>query len=477
MAASLAWYGKTTQALRENRCGDAAYAAGVLSHYYSDPLMPFHTGQTEEEGKVHRAAEWSIACAFGELQTIIEKDVGYPTIEVPSGPDWLVAMVRHGAMVSHPHYHALIDHYDLKKGVKNPRAGLDQECMDRVARCLAHAIVGFARILERALIDAAVQPPSVSLSLETFLATLKIPIRWVTQKLADAAERALVERIYSEVCRTGKVRENLPEDERTVRRLHAEEVLNVPLAELDAVTPRASGQGHGDGAPPRVRSSRPSLSPVRPMKPAYVSRPRGPVGDVVLVPSLAASPVPDAPPSEPASPLPIETPRPKRARRKSTPKKPVVESNDGPRFHLHLDSKLQDAPSIGAKSAKQFEAIGIRVVNDLLACDPHAAATNLGVRRIDATAVRAMQAQARLMCRVPRLRGHDAQVLVACDVTDAEALAAASPEELFARLEPYLATSAAQRLLRSSPRPDLDEVRQWIEWAKSSRSLESAKAA
>jgi hypothetical protein len=66
---------------------------------------------------------------------------------------------------------------------------------------------------------------------------------------------------------------------------------------------------------------------------------------------------------------------------------------------------------------------------------------------------------------------------VACDVTDAEALAAASPEELFARLEPYLATSAAQRLLRSSPRPDLDEVRQWIEWAKSSRAVESAKAA
>ena len=35
----------------------AAYSAGVLSHYYTDPLMPLHTAETEEAGIVHRACE------------------------------------------------------------------------------------------------------------------------------------------------------------------------------------------------------------------------------------------------------------------------------------------------------------------------------------------------------------------------------------------------------------------------------------
>ena len=55
-------------ALEQQNWDDAVYAAGVLSHYYTDPIHPFHTGQTEAENAIHRAAEWSInrsydACA------------------------------------------------------------------------------------------------------------------------------------------------------------------------------------------------------------------------------------------------------------------------------------------------------------------------------------------------------------------------------------------------------------------------------
>ena len=30
----------------------AVYDAGILSHYYTDPIHPFHTGQSEEEANI-----------------------------------------------------------------------------------------------------------------------------------------------------------------------------------------------------------------------------------------------------------------------------------------------------------------------------------------------------------------------------------------------------------------------------------------
>src|SRR5262249_41043919 len=63
LSATQLWYDRTVLAMRKGYWSDVAYSAGVLSHYFTDPHMPFHTGQTEEEGKVHRAAEWSITCS------------------------------------------------------------------------------------------------------------------------------------------------------------------------------------------------------------------------------------------------------------------------------------------------------------------------------------------------------------------------------------------------------------------------------
>ncbi|MEL7112191.1 MAG: zinc dependent phospholipase C family protein, partial [Pseudomonadota bacterium] len=53
--AAMEWYGKAVEALRAKKWSKAAYALGVLTHYYADPIQPFHTAQTEEEGTMHRA--------------------------------------------------------------------------------------------------------------------------------------------------------------------------------------------------------------------------------------------------------------------------------------------------------------------------------------------------------------------------------------------------------------------------------------
>lgn len=56
---------------------DGAYSAGVLSHYFTDPHMPFRAGQTEAEGAVHRAAEWSVTTRYDKLRDLVPEVGGY----------------------------------------------------------------------------------------------------------------------------------------------------------------------------------------------------------------------------------------------------------------------------------------------------------------------------------------------------------------------------------------------------------------
>ena len=37
-----AWYEKFVRALKDKQFEEAVYCAGVLSHYYTDPIQPFH---------------------------------------------------------------------------------------------------------------------------------------------------------------------------------------------------------------------------------------------------------------------------------------------------------------------------------------------------------------------------------------------------------------------------------------------------
>ena len=62
------------------------------------------------------------------------------------------------------------------------------------------------------------------------------------------------------------------------------------------------------------------------------------------------------------------------------------------------------------------------------------------------------QAQASLACRIPQLRGHDAQILVACGVTQPEDLTTMNADELHELVRTFLKTEEARRLLRDRAR-------------------------
>ena len=401
------WYDRTVQSLAQRDWPDAIYSAGVLSHYYTDPIQPFHTGQSQRESDIHLAAEWSIAKAYDEIKKIqVHVDV-----KVPSGEDWLEQMVAVGAEMANPHYDTLIEHYDLRRGVRNPPSGLDNVSREILATLIAHAAVGFARILDRAFDESEVSAPLTEISLQGFLSALQIPVFWVTRRMSDAQERKTVRAMYDELLQTGEVVHTLPEDDRTIRELHAIEVNN------------------------RAETNPPARHQTR----KYVTTKPGGKAE-----------------------LPVT----KRRDSKDAPK--------SLRFYLDTTSDVEDAPSIGPKTARRLEKIGVKTVTQLFELDPKGASARLGVRYITADVIRDWKNQARLVCRIPRLRGHDAQILVACGWREPDEIAGADPQQLFAQVSAFVKTMEGQRIIRSGKPPDLAEVTDWIQWSGQARTLQAA---
>lgn len=421
--AALEWYERTIRTLKDEKWSDAVYAAGVLSHYYTDPIQPFHTAQSEAENNVHRAVEWSISKSYDALYELGCKSCDGLEIELDDDEDWLTNLVCRGAERSNTYYEQLISNYDFKRGVVDPPAGLNDIARAQVGELIAYAAMSFAMVLDRAFDDARAEPPDVAITAQTFLASLRIPRKWVTRKMTDAKDRRFVERMYDELAETGRVEVNLPTDDRMVRDLHAKEVLSVKKEALA-----------------HERSCR--LLAVR--QPAQLVRAvLGNAGDPLSPRSLAeASRVMDA-----------------------ALDKPVARSDRNQRCRgarLHAGDDVVDAPSIGPKTAARLEKADIRTLANLLAADPDALAERLDVRHITARAIADWQLQTRLVMDIPGLTGTDAQLLVGAGFPDRQKVADATPAELISAIRKFCESSDGERILRSGKPPDNQRITHWI---------------
>jgi hypothetical protein len=438
------WHRRTVRALKAKDWRQAAWSAGVLCHYYVDPLQPFHTAQTEEEGVIHRAFEWSCFRSYALLKTILEADFGYPDIEAPRSEKWLAQMVKDAAKAANAHYELAIEHYDLDAAVRDPKAGLDQDLRDAMARLIGHACVGFARILDRAFEEAEVKPPRTGGALQAMLLAAEAPLLAGLKAIDDAMARREIEAQRQEYRRTGKVRGTLREEEKVVRALHAAEVLKTPLSSLDAKWPKEIGAKHGEGAPMRGRSRRPAPRVERKIR-AVAVKPEPAPAAPKLAKAQQAKPVPRE--------LPHGAPLPKK-------------DKTLPRFTLNGGAPVVQAPSIGAKAARRLEAVGVKTVADLLALKPEDGESRIDARDVSAQTIRNWQAQALLACTVPGLKSREAQALAACGVTDAAELAELDAEELCEAVANWGLTEEGQRAWGSAPAPTPDDVATWIERAK-----------
>lgn len=466
------WYALSVEHLRKKQWSKAAYALGVLSHYYADPIQPFHTGQTEEEGAMHRAVEWSIAKSREAMDGRIAR-MGYPDMEIPEGPGFIADMVRSGARKSHPHYQTFIDHYDLEVGVKDPERGLDETMFDAIVELVAYATSGFAAILTRAVEEAAVAPPKVHLTLQGYIETLDIPLRWVTAKLSDAADRRQVTRMYKEYCKTGKVVRSLPDDDKAIRKLHARQVLRVPVKTLDkqeikplgtknkAVEERLLQQLIDDEAELTAAAEEEAVvETIAPEAPETIT------------------PESEAKPIEKAKPVKAKAPEPKaedvlfdeEPAEAATSAEPVQVEPDagshGNHSRITRESPVVDAPSIGKKTAKRLARAGVTTVGDLLDCDPEETAFLIDAAYIDADTLIDWKDQTMLMMEVPGLRVHDAQILVGAGIRTREELADAPAKTLFLLATEFLQTPEGERVNRNDDILAEEEVSDWIGMAK-----------
>ncbi|MEL7499459.1 MAG: DUF4332 domain-containing protein [Planctomycetota bacterium] len=144
------------------------------------------------------------------------------------------------------------------------------------------------------------------------------------------------------------------------------------------------------------------------------------------------------------------------------------------KFYLELDDHIEAAPSIGPKTSERFEKIGVVTVADFLKQTAESMATKLNYKRLNADLIRQWQHQARLVCRIPNLRGHDAQLLVACEFIEPEALATMQPQKLLDVIGPFSDTKEGLKIIRNGKKPDLEEITDWITWAGDTRSLQAA---
>ena len=515
-AKARSWYGHLVEALREQNWDMAVYCAGVLSHYYTDPIQPFHTAQCEAENNIHRAVEWSISKSYDDLvaQTLRNQI----SIDIPHSedPNWLAELVVAGATRSNHHYERLIAHYNFDNGVADPPSGLDRIARKTIGELLVYAATGYAYILDRAITEAGVAPPRVGLSASTVLAGLQIPIQWVTNKMADREEATLVRAMYDELHARGKVETTLSLDDRTVRDLYNLEVRakrSAPTTAERFPLPQNRQRKKASLANRTAAAAHAAIGTPAPGDQMH----KAPVGTDIdtSIEALVAPPTPTEPITSQSSltqSLAQLQPRPGNGTNTSTGSSidtsqkpgtsvPVVDrsatqlhamTNPGPRaitratgdtassaqgstrYYLAVGDDVVDAPSIGPKTAVKLRPLGIHTVADLLHCDPSDIARRASSRYITCETVIDWQDQARLVCTVPGLRGGHAQVLVGAGYREPETIAQTDQIVLLADILRFAGSVEGRRVLRDGQPPDLDKVLKWITQAQQADTARAA---
>jgi hypothetical protein len=429
------WYGRLQQFLRAGAWADAAHAAGVLSHYFTDPLQPLHTAQSPREGVVHRPLEWSIYQSYDRILSRWRDDRFRVVFRLSSRSDWLASVVLRGAELAHRSYDTLVATYDLEAARRDPREGLSQAALDALAELFGVAILGWSRVLERTALEADGNLPTVSLVPSAILSGLRIPLGFLLRNIESARERRQVCLLLEHYHTRGEIGEHLPDEVRLIRK-----VLAVRDAERGDVFSQTETAGP-------VRDRKPPTGSDASTKP--ISNPD--TSDTLRVVT--------APPRDLIADSLVAEP--------SAGFAPTTELHRTKRTAITLASPLASAPSIGPKTAARFEAIGILNIGQFLGSSPERMVAALRIRWIDVQQIADWQSQTRLMMSLGSLRVRDAQMLVGAGCRTTYLLETADAEQLHPKILLYAATPAGKRNLRGSQPPSIDEVREWIHQARS----------
>jgi hypothetical protein len=457
------WYGKSIEFLRRNDWSEAAYAIGVLSHYFTDPFMPLHTGQSDRESIVHRPMEWSIRCAYQEILELATSDPSLTLHEIPDDPNWLAQSIRQGAWQANQHYEALIDHYDLVDSGRQPAMALVRTSKRILAQVFAWVLSGWGNVIDRMAAESRVAFPQASLTLATLVAEITSPIQKILKNIDSSRDRAEVAAMLDEYQRTGTVQDCLPQEQKSVRRAR----LRDPALISQPSHPRA------DIPAPYPLTQNLVPDPVPATKDEDHSQQTIPFTTEAAPPAPQVPPEPQVPPAPQVPPLSRVPPELQLAL--ASPALPAKASRDEPAdetdvtedaCRLTLDSAIVDAPSIGPKTASRLQAVGCHCVRDLLRADSYALSAELATGWITPAIITAWKSQAVLMCGVPRLTAAAAILMVEAQVDTVEKLAAIDLASLLELCRQAARTNVGQRALRDQPLPNAQRWQSWIQGAQ-----------
>lgn len=416
------WYDRMQRYLRTDRWSDAAHAAGVLSHYFTDPIQPLHTAQTPVEKVLHRPIEWSVTKSYSTLFNQWQNDPSRTVFQLSDSPGWLGEAILTSARVAHEHYETLLDHYDLKAGRSDPPSGLDGVSRGCLSQLIGLCVTGWARVIERAAYDAEQsrsEPiPRQGTTLGMVLAGIRVPHQSWIRRIEHRLEQKKITALIDEFEATGKIEKNMPSELRIM-----EKVRHIYTKEREYN---------------RLRAERQNGSMIRILQ-----------ADDSEVASTDAKATNVTPAAEKApSDLPPAT-------------IPFVSPQEG-NVRLHVEDALVDAPSIGTKTAARFAKLGINTVGEFLAADPTDLAEKLATRWITRDTLHAWRCQAILMCQLPDMLARDTQLLVGAGFATADSVAKTNLETLYQAIDEYAATYSGRRYLRGAEPPDRDRVDTWI---------------
>ncbi|MFN7292584.1 MAG: DUF4332 domain-containing protein [Pirellula sp.] len=410
--AAAKWYSEALEHLAAGRWRDASYSIGVLSHYYTDPWMPLHTGQTTKESVVHRPMEWSICCAYDEIMELALSDQSLPSYELPESDAWLKDAIHASALLSHRFYDELIDTYDMTEARVQPKLALRQSSRKILAQLFTWAISGWAAVLDRMSFESPATVPSFSLTWPTLLATIKVPVARITKTIADVQQKREVEAILHEYLATGIVKRALPEEQTAVvkARIRYPELLPTQR-EINAARTIVSQTfpNHSVAISSKVRT------------------------------------IPEAIPRSASAPQ----------------IKPQPDNNSGRAKRLELDDPIVDAPAIGPKTAARLESIGIRKVRQLLVADSQELSTKLKASWITPQTIEQWKVQATLVHEIAGLSAAGSGLLYLAGITNAEEFLRRSIDELHQMVIQASQTSEGQRVLREKSPPSKDILNKW----------------
>ncbi len=440
------WLARSIEHMHDDEWNKAAYAIGVLSHYFTDPFMPLHTAQHPSEAVVHRPLEWSVCKAYDAILRKCSGQVEFPLVD---GSGWISQAVLAGAAIANKHYQPLIELYDLKKGTQDPPKGLNFEARSILAELFDYTLTGWARALERIAVASMIEIPIHSLTYSTIMAAIDMPIALLVSRVSDVAEQRAVKAIFDEFKATGTVIRNLPAEIREVAKLkpttptletdHNDQYVNPDSTDLDAAEE------------PLIEFENP-VSEVRQQLAiakfkAEVQRP--------TLNEVAQEPL--------TTPLPLSRPKPTLAESGPSLATGVTGSESSSDY---LESDIVDAPSIGPKTAARFYAIGITTIGQFLDAAPAELAHRLNTSWITEEMLIDWQDQTRLVCEVGSLCGYKSQLLVGVNCRNTQQLANMDIDHLVASIRDYSGTREGTRILRSAAVPGREEITKWVEIAK-----------